>query len=78
MYFEAIETLLSPFAVGGSENPLGTNQRPSTNVFALQQSHVGQRVGLHLFAPKNLRAIGCSIGPNRSAQMWLIDVTCSE
>lgn len=55
MFFEAFEILLSPFAMGGSKNPFGIDQRPSTEALAVfQQSHVGHRVGRHFFPTNNL------------------------
>lgn len=65
-----IGIFLWPETVGGSKNPFGIDQRPSTKAsFVFQQSHVGQRVGLHFFATNNLWAIACSIGPNKSARV---------
>lgn len=55
MFFEALEILLSPFAMGGSKNPFGIDQRPPTEALAaFQQSHVGHRVGRHFFPTNNL------------------------
>lgn len=70
MFSEALDILLSPFAMGGSKNPFCIDQRPSTEAFAVfQQSHVGHRVGRHFFPTNNLWAINWSIVWHKSAHM---------
>lgn len=44
--------------VGSCEDPFWMNQRSSTHALgALQQRHVGQRMGFDLFTTNNLRAV---------------------